>query len=314
MFQQDSHHSAQKDGLLAPVALVIAALIALQTVLALTGPAPVTEGLLQGPDSYMRLNRVVQLWQTGAWFDPVYHRIDPPVGHIQHWTRPMDLVLLAGAAVAAPFVGFEAGLYGWAVAVNPVLHIAALFAVLWAAAAIIERRWLWLVPMLFIVQPGIFSAFMVARPDHHGLIVLTVIGFVGASLRLLRTPSRGRVAVAAGVLTALALWISIETLIVVVPAIAVLGLKWLAGSRSNDATPARAIAQLSAAAALVAATALVVEHGPRWLDRAYDTLSLAHTALFALTAILWALLAHMAPGRPARRIVFAVAAAAVGGA
>ncbi len=40
-----------------------------QALLALTGAVPVFDGTLADPNSYMRLSRVLQLHETGSWFE-----------------------------------------------------------------------------------------------------------------------------------------------------------------------------------------------------------------------------------------------------
>ncbi len=62
------------------------------------------------PDGYMRLNRVTQLYLTGDWYDSGIRRSNAPYGEVLHWTRPLDLLLLAGAFVSAPFSDFRTGL------------------------------------------------------------------------------------------------------------------------------------------------------------------------------------------------------------
>ena len=51
---------------------------------------------LHDSDCYMRLVRVSDLYQTGNWYDPVILRSDAPDGERSHWTRPFDVLLLAG--------------------------------------------------------------------------------------------------------------------------------------------------------------------------------------------------------------------------
>ena len=84
------------------VAIPLGCLVLMQALLALTGIVPVLDGGLADSDAYMRLVRVLQLHDSGAWFDPREPRINPPEGHIQHWTRPLDALLLAGAWLLQP--------------------------------------------------------------------------------------------------------------------------------------------------------------------------------------------------------------------
>ncbi|TFH42821.1 MAG: hypothetical protein E4H01_12900, partial [Lysobacterales bacterium] len=107
------------------LAILIASLIAIatQTSLVIRGIVPTLEGGLVDTDDYLCLVRVEHLWQTGAWFDSVIPRIDPPTGLALHWTRPMDVLLMAGALLATPLVGFRSALFWWGSLVSPVLLI-----------------------------------------------------------------------------------------------------------------------------------------------------------------------------------------------
>ncbi len=94
---------------LAPaVGTAILMMVLIQVGLVVKGTAPVFDGVLIDPDGYMRLARVAQLWADGNWFDPVFARIGPPEGLALHWSRPFDLLLLFGALLASPLLGFEA--------------------------------------------------------------------------------------------------------------------------------------------------------------------------------------------------------------
>ena len=115
---------AGRDAALAwAVATAALVMLIIQAGLVLKGNAPVLNGVLIDPDSYMRLARVEHLWATGAWFDPVFPRIGPPEGLALHWTRPFDVLLLAGALIASPLLGFKAGLYWWGAFLGPVLQV-----------------------------------------------------------------------------------------------------------------------------------------------------------------------------------------------
>ena len=82
---------------------------------------PVLDGALADPDAYMRLNRVLHLHDGGSWFDSREPRINPPEGHVQHWTRALDALLLAGAWLLEPLLGFERALHLWGVLISPAL-------------------------------------------------------------------------------------------------------------------------------------------------------------------------------------------------
>ena len=104
--------SSAREAALAPaVGTAILMMAIIQVGLVVKGNAPVLDGVLIDPDGYMRLTRVAQLWHEGNWFDSLVTRIGPPEGLILHWSRPFDLLLLLGAWLASPMLGFQAGLY-----------------------------------------------------------------------------------------------------------------------------------------------------------------------------------------------------------
>lgn len=122
------------------ILLPLGILVLGQIVLVLTGVIPVLDGILVDPDGYMRLNRVLQLHDGGAWFDSRDWRINPPEGHVQHWTRPLDAVLLAGAWLLEPLLGFRQGLHLWGVLFSPVCLGLSLLALAWATEPVLDRH------------------------------------------------------------------------------------------------------------------------------------------------------------------------------
>ncbi len=297
------------------LAIAISALLAVfvQIGMALNGISPILAGGLVDTDDYMRLVRVEHLWQSGAWFDAVIPRIGPPNGLTLHWTRPMDLLLLAGAGVATPFLGFQAALFWWGALVSPVLLVVSLCAIVWAAAPIFPRAWLPLVAFIFVAQPGDLVRFMVGRPDHHGLLILLFILSLGFALRVLANPERKLNAMASGLAGALAIWVSIESLVAVVTVVATLGLCWLLGDRRM----LRVLLFYSTALCAGLALALLVERGPSdLLVVEIDKISILHLALFALNALTcWVLFVVEKRGwlgvGPMRRAIWAGCAMAV---
>jgi len=267
-------------------AIVIASLFALtvQAGLVARGIAPVLDGNLIDTDDYMRLVRVEYLWQSGAWFDAVIPRIDPPNGLALHWTRPMDILLLAGAGLASPFLGFQVALFWWGVLVSPVLLVVSLCAAVWAAAPLLPRPWLPLVAFFFVAQPYDLARFMVGRPDHHGLLILLFVLSLGFALRVLANPERKMAATAAGLIGALTIWISIESLVAVVTIVATFALCWVLGDRRM----LRALVSYSAALCAGLGLALLAERGPMGLSVVeIDKVSSLHLAMIALNALSW---------------------------
>ena len=302
--------SAREPAALGPaVGTAILMMAIIQVGLVVKGNAPVLDGVLIDPDGYMRLARVAQLWQDGNWFDPVFTRIGPPEGLALHWSRPFDLLLLLGALLASPLLGFEAGLFWWGAVLGPLLQIAAVIALVWAAAPLLPRAWRCLLAFLFVAQPAVFGAFAVGRPDHHGVQVILFVLLIGLTLRLIFDPARARAAIWAGAISALAVWISVESILPVVLSIAALGLVWLFG----EPRALRALVIQAASALVAVLAALLIERGSgAFSSVVIDRLSLAHLAVFAVNLGFWLAMAWVARRGGAGNLVARGGAAAFG--
>lgn len=252
------------------------------------------EGRLLDPDGYMRLVRVERLVETGRWFDGTIPRSNAPYGETLHWTRPLDALLIAGAAPLAPLLGWRDALFAWGVWLSPVLHAVSLLALLWAARPLLDARGLLALAALYPMQLFLAQQFSLGRPDHHGLLLLLFIAQLGFA-------ARGR-AIAA-LPAALAVWVSVEALPAGLLPVAFAGALWL---RSGEG--ARFGAAYAALLAAALAAALLAERGWAALAPAYDSLSIVHVTLAGLVA-----LGALAAARTDRRrpLVAAAAAASV---
>jgi hypothetical protein len=255
-----------------------------QAVLALSGVLPVLDGALLDADAYMRLARVLHLHETGAWFDPREPRINPPEGHVQHWTRALDALLLAGAWLLQPFLGFERALHLWGVLISPALLALAVVALAWAAAPALDRDSRLLACLVLLTQPSVLAYTSIGRPDHHSILLLLALILVGLTARLATAPQDRRTAYLAGAIAALSIWVSSEAMTFVAVSLGSLGLFWLFGTSGLARTQRTYLVTTAAALAL----ALVLERGPNGLLAAEsDRLSIVHVLLFALIAAFW---------------------------
>jgi hypothetical protein len=264
-----------------------------QAILALTGLVPVLDGSLADSDAYMRLARLLQLHDGGAWFDPREPRINPPEGHVQHWTRALDALLLAGAWLLQPFLGFERALHVWGVLISPALLALGMVAIGWAAAPALDRDTRLFACLALLTQPSVLAYTSVGRPDHHSLLLLLAMILIGLTARLAAAPQDRRPALLAGAIAALGIWVSPEAMTFVAVSLATLGLFWLAGTPGM----ARANRAYLLATAAVLAIALVIERGPGDLFAVEsDRLSIVHVLLFALIAGFWGIIAWAEAG------------------
>lgn len=241
-------------------------------------------GELFDPDAYARLNRVQVLYDTGDWYSTVIPRSNAPHGERLHWTRPLDMLLLAGAAPLWPFIGFRQALHWSGVFIGPLLHALALAALLWAARPLMARRDLVYVGVLSLCQPAFLYYFLPGRPDHHSLLLLLFVIMLGLGLRLSTGPFRAWTSLAAGGAAAASVWVSVEGLVGVAPLLGGLGLLWIA-LRADFA-----LKNLVVCAGLTAGTlvALAIELPLDALaTAAYERISVVHLFVFALLAGFW---------------------------
>ncbi len=240
-----------------------------------------------GVDTYMRLVRVRE-WlgaENWSWYETFSARSNAPFGEVLHWTRPLDMVLSVLAAPFIPFVGLERALYFAGFIVSPVMFALALWATLWATRPLLDARGRVIIVVLFVCQPNAYYYFVAARPDHHAMILLcfaTVLAFLA---RHSTAPEREtRTITWAGVITALGIWVSVESLSIELFALLALGLTWMI---TGKAVWLDALRRFSFAGALTLIAALMVERPPaEWLtSEVFDRLSTAQVALLVLIAL-----------------------------
>jgi hypothetical protein len=270
------------------VAIPLGCLVLMQALLALTGIVPILDGALADSDAYMRLARVLHLHDGGAWFDPREPRVNPPEGHVQHWTRALDALLLAGAWLLQPLFGFERALHLWGVLISPALLALSVVALAWAAAPALDRDSRLLACLVLLTQPTVLAYTSVGRPDHHSMLLLLALVLIGLTARLAAAQDL-RAARLAGAIAALGIWVSPEAMTFVAVSLATLGLFWVSGTPELARTQRAYLVSTAAVLAL----ALVIERGPSGLLAAEsDRLSIVHVVLFALIAAFWTVVAR----------------------
>ncbi len=238
-----------------------------------------SSGGLIDTDSYTRLVRVRELALSGDWFSDRFPDSNAPYGDTMHWTRPLDVVLLALALPLRAVVDFDQALNIAGLAVSPLFHALAAIALLWAARPLLAAEARFYAAVIFLFQPSALSYGWVGRADHHSLLLFLSIVMLGFALRaMLPAPYGRRGWVVAGGLAALGLWISIEFLATI--GVLLAALAWRGAL--NDATDAAPAVVTGGSFAVGTIVALLVERGPGALATEYDRLSWVH----ALTAIL----------------------------
>lgn len=293
------------------LAIAVAAALVALALPVVAANSPVLTGELWDPDGYMWLLRVERLRATGAWFDAHVPAIDAPYGETNHWTRPMDLLLLGGALALEPLLGsFREALFLWATLLCPLLMVAAVFVFSWGSRPILSDGQLVMGTALFGLSVTLNVQFAFGRADHHALFLLLTIAHAGVLVRL-ATGGGAHLAWIAGGLTGLTLWLGVEGL--VTAAFCGGGLALLA-ARRGEVFRAH-LERYLLATALAAGAALLIEVPPDRLTTPFGSrLSLYHPVLFACGwAAVRGLRAAVAyPPSPVGRLLHLAAAAAIG--
>lgn len=260
-------------------------MVLLMTALYMQGLWHTRKGELADADCYARLNRVVQLHETGKWYDADLKKSNAPCGEHLHWTRPLDLLLLTGAFLATPLAGFKDSLFWWGVLVSPFLLIASLMIIPWAFRPVLNDYDSNLMRLLFICQHGVISYYSVARPDHNSLLGLIFIITTGLILRLVQSPFNRTVCYFAGMTGAFSLWIHVESMLYIILILVMLGIFWISEDEDFDKKSVR----YSLSLFTFTAVALFLERP--WHDLAsveYDKISIVHLFIFGLISLFWA--------------------------
>ncbi len=241
-------------------------------------------GTLIGPDPYTRLARVLEWWDSGdGWASSGLGRAGG--GRLDlHWTRPVDVLLLAGAAPLATFLDRRAALVLWSHVSNPLAMLLAALVLAWGLRGAWSPGRRRALAFLFVMQPAILSYGLAARIDHHAALLLCACAAIAFTLRIARGDGKPiNEAVILGSVLAIGLWISFEFLLVIGVVMVALWSGWILGRR--DTRWPAFIAGL--AAAWVTSFEILVERGhvshATW---EFDRLSRMHLPfLLALAAI-----------------------------
>jgi hypothetical protein len=236
------------------------------------------------PDGYMRLVRVGMLLDGGHWFDTVVARSNWPFGEVLHWTRPLDILLIALAVPLGFFLDDEAGLALAGMVISPLCHLALCVASVWIVHPLVSGPERFLAMPAMMAQRGILLYSEAGRADHHAVIFLLAGLALGAWLRVLLNPKDASSAVLAGIISGMGVWVSPESLLPLGLLFASGGVAWILHGRRFLSANRRLC--LGLAGALV--VAILIERDPaHWLEVAFDRISLAHVSMSLIALGFW---------------------------
>ena len=266
-------------------------LLALFVLVALQGPlywfqnGTVLEQMIVGPDSLMRLQRVMDLHTSGDWYNAYQLHTNAPYGETLHWTRPVDALLYVGAWVGSAFTDFRTALLLWGVAFSPLLLAAGILVWSWGTRKLLDDSAFLMSVAMLVLLPTLNAVFRLGRPDHHSLIMFLFICQLVVFFRIALDRPTTRLAVVGGLTGGLAIWVSPESLAHLLLFGSALGIYWLWQGGEYARTLTKYIAAMSGM--LVAA--LILERPPSdWLTPQYDRLSIVHLTLLLSGTIGWA--------------------------
>ena len=256
-------------------------------------------GEFLGPDSYMRLTRVLEC--RGGWECPdgLLVRANAPFGTVIHWPWLMDWLLMAVAAPFLLFFPFPSALATAGYLLGPILQMICLVLVIWGGRWVL-RQGLVFVGLLMASQLMVFFVFLPGRPDHHGLQAVLFAGFFASTIPVLLRRDLRFYSCMTGILAGLAMWVSTEALVTLPPVLLVLAGVW---AYEGDGEMAGANRRIMLTVFLTLGVALLID-GPepnRWSPD-FDRFSIVHIIIFALLAFLWHFLERMPIRRPGRRL------------
>ncbi|MCZ6587552.1 MAG: hypothetical protein O7B24_06370 [Alphaproteobacteria bacterium] len=266
--------------------LVIAILVLglVQTVFVLVTQNPGLDGQLIGPDGYMRLRRVMNLYETGNWYDAFDLRTNAPFGEQLHWTRLLDSILFAGAWVGSAVAEFPRALQAWGVIVGPATLLLLVPVWSWGTRSLLSPTGFVLSLAVLVLLPVLNAVFLLGRPDHHGLLALSFISMLAIFVRLAVGLSQERGALVAGVIAGVALWISVEALVAATFFGTALALLWVWRGDSYG----RYISFYSVSLLATVTLSLAIERPPdQWLSPFYERISVVHWFLVGSLAATW---------------------------
>ena len=266
------------------VLLAILLTLAIQTIVVFAFQNPVLDGQLNGADSYMRLRRVLHLYETGSWYDAFDLRTNAPYGELIHWTRLLDAILFAGAWIGSAVTEFPRALFVWGIFVSPALLLVLAPIWSWGTRPVLGSGGYLLSFALFPLLSLLNGTFRPGNPDHHGLLALFFLSMIAISIRLAHGQSSVRVALAAGLIAGAAIWVGIVEVFAATYFGTALALLWLWRDKPYD----RHVSGYIIGLVLAIVVALAIERPPaQWLSPFYERLSFVHLYVVAAVAVAW---------------------------
>jgi hypothetical protein len=237
-------------------------------------------GELFNPDSYMRLVRIEEGLRTGH-IGHVVANDGSGAGTVLHWSHLLDSLLVLMAAPLEPLLGWHRALFIAAAISGPVSVGLLGLALGWAAAPLADRRWLWAASLATGLMAPVINYGHLGEAHHHVLMAAALalmLGWIGRAVQ--RQANAGW---RAGVVAAAAIWLTPETMPLLLAAFGLLMISWL--KQPADRKLAQTIGECGIAFAVVLALAFAVDPPPEMMAVQIDRLSIVYVGLGAAVCV-----------------------------
>lgn len=269
------------------------------------GISPILHGDMPDSDTYMRLVRVEAFATGQEWLDSSVVRMNAPYGDILNWTRPLDMLILAGAYPLQRFaeISLHDAIFWSGSALPVVLHLLLGVTVVWAFSPLLPRRAGPLLFLLSTLQPVMLAYNMAGRPDQQTLLLICMVLMLGGLLREIKCLGAAPMSwsVWAGLCAGFGLWISPEFQFALLIMTATLGLWW---ALSGEREVLHAVEGLSLGFFIVVAIGVLAERGTSWnITRELDKISLSHALAAAVNCGVWGFMPAFSYGGRMKRFI-----------
>jgi hypothetical protein len=249
----------------------------------LTGSGLLSAGRLatSDPDTWLRLVIVKQLATGGGWYNHLIARIDPPLGMVSPWTRPVDLLLLLFSSPLAFLIGFDKALpYGALLYSQTLLLASAALMLQLCRAAQMPPLGMLIALLLFLQAPVVLDYFAPLNADHHALLIFLSLCALWQADRWTRGGAKKHLLLL-GAILGLGVWVSIEFLLFSAAIGGWIFLPWL-----KRGIKALQVLSFVLALGAVMMVGWLLEQSPatRWVTH-YDALAVPYMFLMLGTAL-----------------------------
>lgn len=168
-------------------------------------------------DMLMRYLRILDLVQTGDWYNQIIHRDNYPLGNYIPWTRLFDMVILLPSYIIKHItdLSWQQSILLIGTWVSPVLYLVFIWQVIRLSFLLKfnDLQKLFLVIAVFLIT-NYNSFFMYGRGDHHGFMICLFMGSLLAYCHWLRA-QQNRHFLAFAAFLVLGLWAGSEFLAII---------------------------------------------------------------------------------------------------